>query len=185
MANLNQIASNWSPASLSTSLSTNDIGTLSYILPIITPVILTSPKQDKNVSSLFPASLSSRIKPVIGKGYSGQKFSSLRPPLAVSSNTIDERDLYLSIYQLGEGTSLDARYGPYNSGNLSASAVLSLGFGVDGPDEHGLAFVRNDTSNGKNLIVKAARYNPKTNRFAKICLEDIQVDMFGLCKVPF
>ncbi|KAI8455977.1 hypothetical protein BY996DRAFT_6412767 [Phakopsora pachyrhizi] len=149
--------------------------------PSIPPIILTSPKQDKNGSSLLPPSSSSRLNPVIGKGYSGRDFSILRPPLSTSSKTINGSGPGLSLYQLGEGASLEARFGPYNSGNISASAASNLGFGFDGPDGYDLALGSND-ANAQNLIGIIARHNPETKRFANICLEDMQGDIFGLCK---
>ncbi|KAI8449397.1 hypothetical protein BY996DRAFT_6418514 [Phakopsora pachyrhizi] len=119
----------WSPFDSPTGLknqtnpSAKAIGAPPSIPPIIFPMILTSPKQDKNGSSLFPPLSSSRLNPVIGKGYSGRDFSRLRPPLSTSSKTINGSGLGLSLYQLGEGASLEAGFGPYNGGNISASAA--------------------------------------------------------------
>ncbi|CAH7667257.1 hypothetical protein PPACK8108_LOCUS1661 [Phakopsora pachyrhizi] len=157
------------------------IGAPPSIPPIISPIISTSPKQDKNVSSLLPPSSFSGLNPVIGKGYSGRDFSRLRPPLSTSSKTINSSGLGLSLYQLGKGASLDAGFVPYNGGSLGASAASNLGFGFHGPDGYGLPLGSND-ANAQNLIGITARCNPETNRFANICLKYMQGDMFGLCK---
>ncbi|KAI8456798.1 hypothetical protein BY996DRAFT_8685612 [Phakopsora pachyrhizi] len=114
--------------------------------------------QDKNGSSLLPPSSSSGLSPVIGKGYFGRDFSSLRPPLSTSSKTINSSGVGLSLYKLGEGASLDAGFGSHNRGNLSAPAASNLGFGFDGPDGYSLALGSNDP-NVQNLIGIAARHN--------------------------
>ncbi|KAI8456800.1 hypothetical protein BY996DRAFT_8685613 [Phakopsora pachyrhizi] len=98
------------------------------------------------------------LSPVIGKGYFGRDFSSLRPPLSTSSKTINGSGVGLSLYKLGEGASLDAGFGSHNCGNLSAPAASNLGFGFDGPDGYSLALGSNDP-NVQNLIGIAARHN--------------------------
>ncbi|MBW0525349.1 hypothetical protein O181_065064 [Austropuccinia psidii MF-1] len=142
------------------------------------PISVTS-QQDKK-TSLIPTSAVD-LHNVLGKNYSGKDFNPLRSsPLPLGSNTSDNGNFASATYGLNRNNPIDNSFGPYGSSSLGGTKTSSLGFGFESPE--GYVNGLGPNSNNSQLYLGKARRDPETNRFANIRLEDIQGDMFGLCK---
>lgn len=140
--------------------------------------ISTSPKHDKKGSSMFPASPID-LHSALGKGFPGTDLNPLRSPLPVGPSTPEAGHFSTNTYGLKSRSTLDHNLASYRSSGLKSANAATLTFGFDGPDSFDVNAVNGltaSTSMGK------ARRDPETNRFANIRLEDMQGDMFGLCK---
>ncbi|KAA1116357.1 hypothetical protein PGT21_010560 [Puccinia graminis f. sp. tritici] len=137
----------------------------------------TSPKQEKKNSSLFPPSPVD-IHAALNKGFATSDLGAMRSPLTIGSAVSDSGHFGAGSFGLNGGNAMDANLNKFRSGPLKSAnaSTLSFGFDTDSFDVGG--------GNGINgpLAAGKSRRDPETNRFANIRLEDMQGDMFGLCK---
>lgn len=141
--------------------------------------ILASPQQEKKSGSLFPPSPVDLPPSSRGTGFSASDIAGLRSPLPTGSAAPDNNHFGAGSFSLNGSNALDSNFAPYRSGGLKSANASTLTFGFDGPDSFDAS-----NSNGLNGATSGSkqRRDPETNRFANIRLEDMQGDMFGLCK---
>ncbi|KAH9440172.1 hypothetical protein Pst134EB_030800 [Puccinia striiformis f. sp. tritici] len=78
-------------------------------------------------------------------------------------------------FGLNGGNVIDSNLNKFRSAPLKSANAATLSFGFDAADGF-------DVGGGGPLSAGKSRRDPETNRFANIRLEDMQGDMFGLCK---
>ncbi|KAI7934719.1 hypothetical protein MJO28_016664 [Puccinia striiformis f. sp. tritici] len=136
--------------------------------------ISTSPKQEKKNSSLFPPSPVD-MHAALNKGFSVNDLNSMRSPLPIGSAVSDSGRFGSGSFGLNGGNVIDSNLNKFRSAPLKSANAATLSFGFDAADGF-------DVGGGGPLSAGKSRRDPETNRFANIRLEDMQGDMFGLCK---
>ncbi|OAV97205.1 hypothetical protein PTTG_26079 [Puccinia triticina 1-1 BBBD Race 1] len=134
----------------------------------------TSPKQEKKNSSLFPPSPVD-IRAALNKGFSASDLNAMRSPLPIGSAVSDSGHFGSGSFAVNGGSAIDPNLNKFRSGPLKSANATTLSFGFDAADSF-------DNGLNGSLSASKARRDPETNRFANIRLEDMQGDMFGLCK---
>lgn len=187
VANMNGVTSSRTPSSLSgPSNNVNGGGTSSAGTPAVTSSLntnssVTSPQNEKKPPSFLPPRSPVDMQSMLNRGYTANDFNSIRSPLPVGSNLRDANNFGAGTFTQNGSRTLDSSFGPYGSAGLNSANTPGLGFGFEGSDDYGGVLGANGTTG--QMFLNKARRDPETNRFANLRLEDMQGDMFGLCKV--
>ncbi|KNZ61417.1 uncharacterized protein VP01_1402g4 [Puccinia sorghi] len=137
----------------------------------------TSPKIEKKNGSLFPPPVD--IHAALNKGFSNNELTALRSPLPIGSAVSENGHFGPGSFGLNVANGIDSTLSKYRPGPMKSANSATLSFGFDVQDTFDVG-----TASGLNgpLSAGKTRRDPETNRFANIRLEDMQGDMFGLCK---
>jgi len=137
----------------------------------------SSPKIEKKNGSLFPPPVD--IHAALNKGFSNNELNALRSPLPIGSAVSENGHFGPGSFGLNGANGIDSTLSKYRPGPMKSANAATLSFGFDAQDTFDVG-----AASGLNgpLSAGKARRDPETNRFANIRLEDMQGDMFGLCK---